>query len=26
MPERQVVRCDAPDALGQVLKLVDELL
>jgi tRNA dimethylallyltransferase len=26
MPERQVVGCDAPDALGQVLKLVDKLL
>lgn len=26
MPERQVVHCDAPDALGQILKLVDELL
>lgn len=26
MPERRVVHCDAPDALGQVLRLVDELL
>lgn len=26
MPERRVVNCDAPDALGQVLRLVDELL
>ena len=26
MPERRVVHCDAPDTLGQVLRLVDELL
>ena len=26
IPERRVVHCDAPDALGQVLRLVDELL